>query len=296
MLILFLTVIITTTAAENRIPESIKNPDEFLLFASNASGRYYTMDAEDLVVLDLIPVFGRLFASVGLYMGGESLYSYYAAELLPLCPGTSDSCPYDHSQHSFDVYIRFFSNMSMAGDYWPGETFQRLTVVPGGLLISGYVGDGDGLVSKESVMMSPSGKVPSMFPYGPEKAGSMYGDGTAKEVPEYLSGIWKTSLQTEEGKTDVQFSVGPDGTMVLLREADDGRPPLLLKGGFVMTGSQNDSCELCYLMSSPSSGTMPYSGCVRLEKNGTYLTAWHSDERDDDLFLPNNAENIKYEK
>ena len=42
--------------------------DAFRTFASEAEGRY-----DDLIVLDLIPAFGRLFASVGLYMEENSL-------------------------------------------------------------------------------------------------------------------------------------------------------------------------------------------------------------------------------
>ena len=108
----------------------------FGIFSENAAGRYSAETDEGLAVLELSPAFGRLFASVGLYFEGSSLYSYYMAELIPVCTDDTGFCPHEHSDHSFDLHIRLFSNMSYAGSYWPGETVQRLTVMPDGILLS----------------------------------------------------------------------------------------------------------------------------------------------------------------
>ncbi|MBR6089630.1 MAG: hypothetical protein IKP86_06830 [Anaerolineaceae bacterium] len=272
------------------------NPDNFPEFAENASGRYYTVRSEDIIVLELIPAFGRLFASVGYYMDGKSLYSYYAAEIQPLCPAGSESCPYHHSQKSYDVYVRLFSNMSMAGSYWPGETFQRLTVIENGLLISDHAGDGYGLVSEEDTLMNQRDELPSMFPYGPEEAGGIFGDGTTGTVPEFLTGSWTASAQEENTTASVRFSLGPDGTITMLCEQDDGYPPLFLKGGVSVSLTEGDGVELCYLMSSPSSGTMPYSGCVPFGTTDGKLTAERAAGEYEGLFLPENAETMIYER
>ena len=268
-------------------------PDSFALFASNAAGRYAAAESDDAVVLDLIPAFGRLFASVGHYMNGKSLYSYYAAEILPLCPAGNENCPYNHSQISYDAYIRFFSNMSYAGEYWPGETFQRLTIVPGGIMISDYVGDGDGLVSKKNMLLSRSDAAPSMFIYGPADAENIFGSGI-KPAPKALTGSRKAAWQTEEGNISVQFSIESDGSICLLKDIDNGRPPLLLKGGVSVSENGNDGQKFCYIMSSPSSGTMPVTGCVSLKARGEQLLIKSLPDSSDDLFIPENASEAIY--
>ena len=251
----------------------------FPLFTANVSGRY-----------ELIPAFGRLFAAVGRYMNGTSLYSYYGAEIIPLCPAPSETCPYDHSPNSFHAYIRFYSNMSYAGTYWPGETIQRLTLVPGGLMIRDHAGDGDGLVSRENTMMIRSEKAPSTFIYGPAEAGSMFGNGSAAAVPEALTGAWQLS------RPEVRFSVGSDGTMVMLKELGTDLPPMLLKGGVSVSDAEDGSYELCYMLSSTHGGTMPYMGCAVLKPDGRSLAAAPSPSWDDRLILPENGGTVKYER
>ena len=294
--IVFLFGNIVNVPAESGNAGPDEKPDAFAQFSSNISGRYFTVESDDLIVLDLIPAFGRLFASVGLYMNRESLYSYYAAEILPLCPAENENCPYDHSGLSFDVYIRLFSNMSYAGNYWPGQTFQRLTLVPDGVMLSYYFGGGDALVSKNNTLMNRSGNAPSLFPYGPAEVKSMYGTGSQIDVPEYLTGTRKAEWQNENETIAVQFSLDADGTIMMLRESNFDYPPLLLKGGFSISEAENDAFELCYLMSSPSSGTMPYRGCVLLKQEGDRISVEQNSDWGDELFLPLNAGKYFYER
>ena len=277
----------TAASAENA-------PEPFRSFAENAEGRYFTSTSEGTAVLELIPAFGRLFASVGYYMGERSLYSYYAAELIPVCRTEDPGCTGNASGSSFDVSVRLFSNMAMAGTYWPGETRQRLTLVPGGLLLSNYIGEGDALISKGSTLLERNGSVPGMFPYGPAEADRMAGNDGVSGIPAALTGSFSAVLQ-DEGKTaSVWISLDRDGTILMLRDQEAGDPPLLLKGGFSASEGEDGSYRLCWLMSSPSSGQMPYSGCVNARMERDRMVVSHSQDNDDDLMLPYNAAEMVY--
>lgn len=266
----------------------------FRAFTENAEGRYFTTTSEGITVLELIPAFGRLFASAGEYMGERSLYSYYAAELIPICQTESMECSGMASASSYDFTIRLFSNMALAGNYWPGETRQRLTLVPGGLLLSNYSGDGDALISKESILLNLSGDVPGIFPYGPAEAKRMHGYDGYSVIPESLEGSFNASWQDGDQNTSVRLSFSRDGGILLLRDQDPAYPPLLLKGGFTVSEEADGSIILCYLMSSPSSGAMPSSGCVKARLDGASLIISHPQENDDDLMLPYTAAEVVY--
>ena len=268
--------------------------DAFRTFASEAEGRYFTTTSEGTAVLELIPAFGRLFASVGLYMEENSLYSYYAAELIPVCDGQDQACGGIADVTSFDVIVRIFSNMSMAGNYWPGETWQRLTLIPGGLLLSNYSGTGDALISKGSTLLKRSGEVPGMFPYGSAETQSMAGGAVNTDKLAGLTGVMSVSWQEGGEETTVWLSLDPDGTILVLKDQGSSYPPLLLKGGYVVPEAEDGSLSLYYLMSSPSSGMMPYMGCVGVRIEGPSLVVTHLPESDDDLLLPMNAEKTVY--
>ncbi len=233
--------------------------DAFRAFMDDAAGRYFTGDEDGFTVLELISAFGKLFASSASYTKEATLYVYNASELLPLTGVPT----------SFDFRIRSFSNMSMAGNYWEGETRQLLTLQPHRLLISDYRGDGDPLISKSTVLLMRRDDLPSIFPYDPSSAQKMYGDADTVALPEYLKGVWRASVTsngTEE--TVVYLSLESDGTMTLLREPPENYPPILAKGGYVLSRDAEDNFTLCYLVSSPSHGTMPYNGCVKLWSDG----------------------------
>ena len=66
----------------------------------------------------------------------------------------------------------------------------------------------------------------------------------------------------------VYLSLESDGTMTLLREPQNNNPPILAKGGYVLSWYYNDRFTLCYLAGSPSHGSLPYNGCVRLWSDG----------------------------
>ncbi len=266
--------------------------ETFDAFMNAAEGRYFTETEDGTAVLELIPAFGRLFASVGYYMESRSLYSYYAAELIPVCLTQPGICYHNHSVSSFDLTVRLFSNMAMAGNYLPGETVQRLTLTGGGLMLSHYSGSGDALISKTAMLLFRNDNVPGMFIYGPEYPERTGNAGQMLPLPEMLQGGW----QMHGAGYDVQFFFGQDGMMYYLRDQGTGQPPLLLKGGFWLPEETNGLYRVCYLMSSPSSGTMPYSGCVNMRTDGDFLTAMPAPMEYDELFLPEGSETVRYER
>ncbi|MBQ6504380.1 MAG: hypothetical protein IJI57_10765 [Flexilinea sp.] len=230
----------------------------FKAFMDNGAGRFYTADEDGFIVLELIPAFGKLFASSAYYTKEASLYSYFASELLPLTG----------SPTSFVFNIRSFSNMSRGGNYWEGETRQRLSLQPYSVLISDYHGDGDPLISKKPVLLIKQDDLPTIFPYNPSSVQKMYGNTGTTALPEYLKGVWLASLMSNGSKVTVNLSLESDGTMTLLREPPNNYPPILAKGGYVLSQDSEDIFTLCYLVSSPSHGTMPYDGCVKLWSDG----------------------------
>ena len=266
----------------------------FASFLSNAAGRYYTVSEEGTIVLELIPAFGRLFASAGYYMGSDSLYSYYAAELIPVCQGSEETCPLNDSENSIDFTVRLFSNMSLAGNYWPGETRQRLTLIRDALILSDMSGDGDALISKSYTMLTRNDNVPTVMSYGPEMLRFIFAAEGALVYPDSVLGSRQASWMKGDEEITVRFSLEADGTMLALRDQDPAMPPLLLKGGWAAQSSGNSSFDLCYLLSSPSSGQMPYQGCVRIDPNDDSLTLSRSPMGEDDLLLPSDGSQITY--
>ncbi len=246
--------------------------DAFSAFMDDAAGRYFTADEEGFTVLELIPAFGKLFASSASYSKEGTLYSYSASELLPVTGGPG----------SFDFRIRSFSNMSRGGNYWEGETRQCLTLQPRGLLISDYRGDGDPLISKSTVLLKQRDDLPTIFPYDPSSAQKMYGDTGTTAPPGYLQGVWRASVMSDGAEVTVYLSLESDGTMTVLRKPPENYPPILAKGGYVLSGDPKDMSTLCYLVSSPSHGTMPYDGCVKLWSDGT------------GMILQDNGEEFRY--
>ena len=232
--------------------------DAFRAFMDDASGRYFIGEEEGFTVLELIPAFGKLFASSAHYTKEASLYAYHASELLPLTG----------SPTSFDFKISSFSNMYMGDTYWKGETRQRLTLQPHGLMISDYRGNGDPLISKSTVFLIQRDNLPTIFPYDPASAQKMYGNSGETALPEYLKGVWRASLMSNGAEVIVTLSLESDGTMLLLREPQNNYPPILAKGGYVLSRGLDDFFTLCYLVSTPSHGTMPYNGCVKLWSDG----------------------------
>ncbi len=271
-------------------PDAIS--DTFRQFIENTEGRFFAMTENGLSVLELIPAFGRLFASVGYYMEGESLYSYYAAELIPVCFVQPENCQQQYSGSSIDFQVRLFSNMSYAGNYWPGETRQRLSTVSDGLMLSNYSGDGDGLISKMSTLLMRNDNVPGILPYGPEKADNMYSAGGSVSVPEAMAGTWGTSWIEDGQETTAHVSFGKDRTITYLRDQGTDAPPLLLKGGFSFSSDN----VLCYLMSSPASGSMPYTGCVQAQTGPDSVIFKRLPESFDDLLLPANKAETEYKR
>ena len=241
-------------------PVCADNPadDAFSAFMDGASGRYFIEEDDGFTVLELIPAFGKLFASSAHYTKDASLNAYSASELLPLTG----------SPTSFDFKICSFSNMYMGDIYWKGETRQRLTLQPRGLMISDYRGNGDPLISKSTVFLIQRDNLPTIFPYDPASAQKMYGNSGETALPEYLKGVWRASLMSNGVEVIVNLSLESDGTMILLREPQNNYPPILAKGGYVLSRGLEDIFTLCYLASSPSHGTMPYNGCVKLWSDG----------------------------
>ena len=301
MILLFAAVSIFLNCAPvsaGGIPEDTadgKAPGPFGLFSEYAAGRYSAETDEGLAVLELIPAFGRLFASVGLYYEGDSLYSYYMAELIPVCPDDAGFCPHEHSDHSFDFYVRLFSNLSYAGSYWPGETVQRLTLMPDGIRLSHFIGSGYALVSKTAKALRRDDAAPGMTAYGPEYIMTIPDDRKVS-LPETMEGGWKASFNVDDTETTVFFVLDGDGTMVSLQDRGSEEPPLLLNGGFRAAEEPDGRFYLCYLLSSPASGLMPYGGCVYMaEENGSLAVAADPAE-DEEALLPSGVSAAVYER
>lgn len=276
LLVLILQAACLSAAAETRPLDA---------FMKDAAGRYVTVRGNDTIVLELVPAFGRLFGAVGYYTEGF-LYSYYAADLTPACGYVDGDCPYEYTSRSIDFLIQMHSNLSNAGNYWEGLTQQRLTLVSDALLLSNFAGNGEGLISKEMLLMVRNDKAPSLFPYSAEMAAMGTENTPVKVTPDLLNGPF-TASWSEAGRNITQMlSFEENGEISLLRDCGDDMPPRLFKGGFVLTEQDEETRELCILTSSPSSGTMPSGGCFLLRNTGSALLFEKTDEWDDLLTGP----------
>lgn len=284
-----------TASADNEAQAGSDAAERFALFAENAAGRYFTTTADGFTVLELINAFGKLFASVGYYTESGTLYSYYAAELLPVCL-TEPEADCTLTDSSADFFVRLFSNMSFAGNYWPGTTRQLLTLVPGGLHLGNYSGDGDALVSKNSLLLYRNDDAPGITPYGPQMAESMYGLEPDAELTAAIAGTWSTVSESGDEAISVYLSLAADGTAMFLRENGTDQPPLLLKGGFAAARENDHTYRFCYMTSSPSSGAMPYTGCALLTPLPDTLIFAPLPEGYDDILCPTPSAQIKYER
>ncbi len=268
-------------------------PAQFERFCENAAGRFNYSNDYETAVLELIPAFGRLFASAAYYMEGGSLYSYYAAELTPACIAGSESCG-DDTEFSFALNVRYFSNMSYAGNYWPGDTSQRLTLNDQGLLLSDYEGDGDPLLSAEAVQLFRDSSAASVFVYAPEGGSVPEKFSFEFMVPEYLEGDWR--FEQDDSKISVSF--GADKKITLLYDpvgSPSEKPSEIYIGTYSLLKTQADIFVLCYIMSRPDSGTMPYEGCARLQTGGPGLTVSRIGE-DDCLLIPGSGDTGIYSR
>ena len=243
----------------------------------NAAGRYFTADSEGVKVLELIPAFGRLFASVGYYFQ-EDLYSYYMAELTPFFSSEA-------SESGFEFSIRFFSNLSYAGNYWPGETIQRLTLIQNQLILGNYRGDGDALISKGTLILTRNDELPSLMIYDRQFIEMIPGYESKSILPENMEGNWQTNPVSEKTDGIIQIKFEPDGTMWLLRNEHSGFPPQLYKGIYEISESDGGQ-NFCYLLSSPASGTMPFTGCAGFQSEKDSLVFLRSEDSYEELLVP----------
>ena len=268
ILVLLLIPALFTAAAAVTGANSSAQLDQFL---EKAAGRYLTVTEDGTVVLELIPAFGNLFGAVGYYME-DSLYSYYAAEFTPACIFVEDIClTPSSSSTSLDFVIQLYSNMSKAGKYWDGLSQHRLTLLSDDLLLSNYAGNGNGLISKNTVLLVRNENAPTMFPYNAEMAAGALEGKRIVEAPGFLINSFISSRKIDYAERTQQISFDRNGNMLLLRLSEDITPPLLLKGGYAVSENDDGSYELCCLLSSPASGTMPYSGCATLRNNNGSL-------------------------
>ena len=270
----------------------------FRTFGANAAGRYAVQMDDDLVVVELIPAFGRLFASVAYYMEG-SLYSFLAAELTP-DDLTQAANRAGNSETSFTLNVRSHSIMSNAGQYWPGEAKQRFTLTGDGLLLSGFAGDGSALVSAEDTALLRAEDVPGVLVYGPADAAMAYDVGARVDAPEAMTGAWSATWRADGVDRVVRMELAADGMMTVLLTAFDGRPARLLRGGYALLPAADNTYALHYLLSAVDSGTMPFEGSARLapDGNGLAVSAFELSEgwTDECLLLPDEETTVVYER
>lgn len=271
----------------------------FRAFRENAAGRYVAQLDGDLVVLELTPAFGKLFASVAYYMAGESLYSYYAATLAPGDLTRAENRA-GNSESSFLLTVRSYSNMSNAGDYWPGEAKQRFTLTAEGLEISEFDGNGEALVSSEDIAFLESADAPTVLCYGPDDVAMIYDIDARVDAPDAFLGAWSATWRWDGIDCVSRMALDKDGMMTLLLTPFDGRPPRLMRGGYALLPMEDGAFALHFVLSDIASGTMPIAGSARLALDGSALTAGalalENGYTDDCQLVPDGEAEVAYER
>lgn len=264
----------------------------FRAFSEAAAGKYVLEREDDTAVLELVPAFGRLFASVMYYME-DDLYSYYAAELLPGDLSLPENRA-GNSETSFGLTVRAYSNMSHAGDYWPGEARQRLTIIGNTLVLTDFEGDGEGLLDGKNALLSRDDNAPGGVRYKPAMVNRIFSLAGKGRRPEALRGAWNASWRVDDAEHSARLTLGADGLMTVLLENPD-EPSRLLRGGYAATQADNGVYTLFYVLSALDTGTMPYSGSVRAEPDEDELIL-SAVEGEDALLLPEGEEMIAFER
>ena|GEM_PF-3720319 len=257
----------------------------FRAFSESAAGKYLCWREDDVAVLELVPAFGRLFASVAYYYE-DCLYSYYAVCLQP-DDLTQAALRAGNSETSFALNARSHSNMSYAGAYWPDEEKWRLTLTADGLVLADLLNGGESAYLRAD-------DAPSVLCYGPEEAAMRYGAGT-EGVPEALAGAWCATWRVNGEDSVARVSIGADGCLTMLLSGGAERPPMLLRGGCVIEAAGEGAWTLRYLMSGLSSGTMPYEGGAVLSVDGDELHV-SALEGEDSLLLPEGEAAVSYRR
>ena len=275
--------------------ESTGSP-KFMRFCENIAGRYSFSDEFETVVIELIPAFGRLFAATAYYMNGESLYSYYASELTPACSESTGNCSNDN-EDSFLLNVRSYSNMSYAGNYWPGDPIQRITRTAEGIFLSDFEGDSNPLFTDQNTLLLQDDSAPSIFIYKPESSSLPDRFRFAFMIPPALTGNWIPTEPPVNSAGPVGVSFQEDKSIMLLTApaADESETPAgLYAGTYTLLNTRTDEYVLCAFMSRPDSGGMPYESCALLHIDGDKeLTVSRLPEYDC-LLLPESEESMKY--
>ena len=265
-------------------------------FCENIAGRYSFSDEFETVVIELIPAFGRLFAATAYYMNGESLYSYYASELTPACSESTGNCSNDN-EDSFLLNVRSYSNMSYAGNYWPGDPIQRITRTAEGIFLSDFEGDSNPLFTDQNTLLLQDDSAPSIFIYKPESSSLPDRFRFAFMIPPALTGNWIPTEPPVNSAGPVGVSFQEDKSIMLLTApaADESETPAgLYAGTYTLLNTRTDDYVLCAFMSRPDSGGMPYESCALLHIDGDKeLTVSRLPEYDC-LLLPESEESMKY--
>ena len=264
----------------------------FRAFSREAAGKYVLRQEEDTVVLELTPAFGRLFASV-MNFKDDSLYAYYAAELSPGDLSREENRR-GNSADSFRLSVRSYSNMSRAGQYWPGNVSERLTLIGKTLVLADVQGDGEPLAGAKRALFTRRDDAPDATPYTPQMVRRVFGSVGQVATPEALTGDFNASWRIDGVEYAARLRLGSSGGMTALLDAGDA-PPRLLRGGFALSLEDNGVYTLFYMLTATDTGTMPHAGWARVEPDdGALILSAMEDE--DCLLLPEGEDMIAYER
>ena len=295
-LLIALLILALSAPAAGAAQETLLTSEEamraFRAFSREAAGRYVLQRTDDTVVLELTPAFGRLFASVRCYTE-NSLYAYSAAEL---APGdlTLEENRRGNSDASFQLSVRSFSNMSRAGQYWPGEVRQRFTLIGNNLVLADFQGDGEPLAGVKRALFTRRDDAPGGAPYTPQMVRRVFGATGQLSAPPELTGCFNASWRLDGVEHAARLNLGADGEMTALLDRGDA-PPRLLLGGYALSREENGVYTLFYMLSSPDTGAMPYAGWAHLEPDDGALVV-SAVEDEDCLLLPEGEDMISYER
>lgn len=216
--------------------------------AERLEGRYICTEGEEVLVLELMNVFGNLYAKSGTamdYVEGEfpEPYSFWAMELIPKEAGALQRPDLDEAA----VGILTFSVMSNLSRYWSSPKLTTLHLTEDGVAFTGVKGLPEFMNSSADRVEFRRWEEKEPSSADPEKPGSDGGniysgslpEDWGTEIPKELFGLWKeknsdTPYFLELSKAE--NVTGKDRGLIRLYRKQPGTEVELRDGRFLVTG------------------------------------------------------------
>lgn len=237
-----------------------------LPLSAKLTGTYVAYGEEDMSVAEVFCTEDTIWMNVGSYMN-DSLYVYYAAELVPETPLS------DTESTEIRTKVRAFSSFSKAGQWWDEAPEGYILYVQEDSLRLEHISNGLPIFDFET--LQKNAEAPRQFPADPEELTPLLikDDQIRTLFPEHL--LVKSVFSVE----NIRVKILCDGTMTVIR---DGEMPEIYRG--ICRWTLNG--DIVYSLTRLGYAKQPYTGRLQYDRQNQTLSA----EAGCDPFIPDGEE------